>query len=125
MNTTKHVVLLTSNIFGRGFDSRRLHHYPAAVSLKQGPPLKFPPLMAVTIEITMVAADHEFKNKDLRERRTRASRIDYVGSRIHSLRFSPDDASGVLQCIDGFLRKSPASVGREIQQQIRLSLTAL
>src|SRR4051812_34690680 len=27
MNTTKHVVLLTSNIFGRGFDSRRLHHY--------------------------------------------------------------------------------------------------
>jgi hypothetical protein len=25
MNTTKHVVLLTSNIFGRGFDSRRLH----------------------------------------------------------------------------------------------------
>ena len=26
MNTTKHVVLLTSNIFGRGFDSRRLHH---------------------------------------------------------------------------------------------------
>jgi len=27
MNSTKHVVLLTSNIFGRGFDSRRLHHY--------------------------------------------------------------------------------------------------
>jgi len=27
MNTTKHVVLLTSNIFGRGFDSRRLHQY--------------------------------------------------------------------------------------------------
>jgi predicted ATPase len=26
MNPTKHVVLLTSNIFGRGFDSRRLHH---------------------------------------------------------------------------------------------------
>ncbi len=26
MNTTKHVVLLTSDIFGRGFDSRRLHH---------------------------------------------------------------------------------------------------
>jgi hypothetical protein len=26
MNSTKHVVLLTSNIFGRGFDSRRLHH---------------------------------------------------------------------------------------------------
>jgi hypothetical protein len=26
MNATKHVVLLTSNIFGRGFDSRRLHH---------------------------------------------------------------------------------------------------
>jgi len=25
MNTTKHVVLLTSDIFGRGFDSRRLH----------------------------------------------------------------------------------------------------
>src|ERR1700681_3068346 len=25
MNTTKHVVLLTSNVFGRGFDSRRLH----------------------------------------------------------------------------------------------------
>ena len=28
MNSTKHVVLLTSNIFGRGFDSRRLHHFP-------------------------------------------------------------------------------------------------
>ena len=27
MNATKHVALLTSNIFGRGFDSRRLHHY--------------------------------------------------------------------------------------------------
>jgi len=29
MNVNKHVVLLTSNIFGRGFDSRRLHHFPA------------------------------------------------------------------------------------------------
>jgi hypothetical protein len=27
MNTTKHVALLTSNIFGRGFDSRRLHQF--------------------------------------------------------------------------------------------------
>jgi len=27
MNSTKHVVLLTSNIFGRGFNSRRLHHF--------------------------------------------------------------------------------------------------
>ena len=27
MNATKHVALLTSNIFGRGFDSRRLHQY--------------------------------------------------------------------------------------------------
>jgi len=28
MNTTKHVPLLTGNIFGRGFDSRSLHTYP-------------------------------------------------------------------------------------------------
>ena len=26
MNTTKHVAILASNFFGRGFDSRRLHH---------------------------------------------------------------------------------------------------
>jgi hypothetical protein len=27
MNRTKHVAILVSNIFGRGFDSRRLHQY--------------------------------------------------------------------------------------------------
>ena len=35
MNTTKHVVLLTSNIFGRGFDSRRLHHYLFSINSLQ------------------------------------------------------------------------------------------
>jgi len=36
MNPTKHVVLLTSNIFGRGFDSRRLHQYLVYYQLVRG-----------------------------------------------------------------------------------------
>jgi len=46
MNATKHVALLTSNIFGRGFDSRRLHQYLVyyqlvAIILRAG---SYPPL---------------------------------------------------------------------------------
>ncbi len=44
MNTTKHVVLLTSNIFGRGFDSRRLHQ----LFFDADPRRKLNPLQKIT-----------------------------------------------------------------------------